>query len=82
VTDPRDDRDVNDSDPEILRAEADIARTRQAVASSVMALQQEISRAFDWREWVRRRPVEAVAVAFGVGALLGLVRPNSHRGRK
>jgi len=63
-------------DPEILRAEAEIARTREAVALSVMALQREISRTFDWREWVRRRPVLAVAMAFGAGALLGQWRAN------
>jgi hypothetical protein len=58
-------------DPEILRAEAAIARTREAVALSVAALQREISRTFDWREWIRQRPILAVALAFGVGALLG-----------
>ena len=58
-------------DPEILHAEAEIARTRETVAQSVMALQREISRAFDWREWVGKRPVLAVVMAFGVGALLG-----------
>jgi len=62
-------------DPEIVRAEAEIARTREAVAQSVMALQQEISRTLDWREWVRRRPFLAVAVALGTGALLGYLQP-------
>ena len=81
MTPPRDEGDPNDRDPEILCAEAEIARTREAVTASVMALQREISRAFDWREWVGRRPVKAVVFAFGVGALLGLVRPNFHRGR-
>jgi len=82
VADPDDDKDLNDYDPEILRAEAEIARTRQAVASSVMALQRELSRTFNWREWVGRKPVEAVAIAFGVGALLGFMRVDFHRGRK
>ena len=68
-------------DPEIVRAEAEIARTRETVAQSVMALQQEISRKLDWREWVRQRPVQAVALAFGAGALLGGLLPRFHRRR-
>jgi|WetSurMetagenome_2_1015567.scaffolds.fasta_scaffold544666_3 hypothetical protein len=66
-------------DPEILRAEADIARTRETVTQSVMALQREISRTLDWREWIRRRPVLAVALAFSVGALLGSWRHDFDR---
>lgn len=61
-------------DLEIVCAEAEIARTREKVTLSVMALQREISRTFDWREWVRKKPVLAVAVAFGAGALLGRLR--------
>jgi hypothetical protein len=63
-------------DPEIVRAEAEIARTREAVSLSVMALQREISHTLDWREWVRQRPVLAVALALGAGALLGGWRPG------
>jgi hypothetical protein len=66
-------------DPEIVRAEAAIARTREEVALSVVALQREISRALDWREWVGQRPLLAVALAFGAGALLGGWRPGFHR---
>jgi ElaB/YqjD/DUF883 family membrane-anchored ribosome-binding protein len=66
------DHDGKDArDPEILRAEEEIARTREEVTRSVMALQREISHSFEWREWVGRRPVLAVALAFGVGVLLG-----------
>ena len=66
-------------DPEIVRAEAEIARTREAVALSVVALQKEISRTLDWRERIRQRPLLAVALAFGAGALLGGWLPGFHR---
>jgi hypothetical protein len=65
-----------------VRAEADIARTREAVTRKVMALQQEISRTFEWRDWIRQRPLLAVALAFGAGALLGSWRPNFHHRRR
>jgi len=55
-------------------AEAEIAETRERVAASVIALEQELSRALDWREWIRRRPERALALAFGVGWLLGRLR--------
>jgi hypothetical protein len=73
------DRKTVSRDPEIERAEAEIARTRDEVAQSVAALQREVSRTLDWREWIGRRPMVAVALAFGAGALLGGWRPRSHR---
>ena len=66
-------------DPEILRAEAEIARAREAVTEKLMALQHELTRTFDWREWIRERPMVAVAAAFGVGVLLGSWRGAFHR---
>ena len=67
-------------DPEVVRAEAEIARSREAVALSVVALQKEISRKLDWREPIRRQPYLAVALAFGVGTVLGWLLPG-FRGR-
>lgn len=58
-------------DPDIARAEADIERARQAVASSMLALQRELARTFDWRAWVAARPYLAVGTALAIGALLG-----------
>ena len=69
-------------DPQILRTEADIARTREEVARSVMALKRELARRFDALEWVRRRPVLAVALAFGIGALLGSWPKSDPRKRR
>lgn len=79
MTTARGDQENAARDPEIVRAEAEIARTREKVALSVVALQREISRTLDWREWIRQRPVVAVALAFGAGALLGGWRPGFHR---
>jgi len=68
-------------DPEIVRAEAAIAQTREKVTLSVMALQRELTRKLDWRERVRQRPIMAVALAFGAGALLGSLLPPFQRRR-
>jgi hypothetical protein len=62
---------VGRDDPEIRRAEAEIARARNAVAASVSALQRELARAFDWRAWVAARPLAAVSAALVAGVLLG-----------
>ena len=66
-------------DPEVVQAEAEIARSREAVALSVVALQKEISRKLDWRERIRQQPLLAMAVAFGVGAILGAWLPGFRR---
>jgi hypothetical protein len=81
MTAAKDDTGNGVRDPEIVRAEAEIAQTREKVALSVMALQREITRKLDWREWVRQRPVIAVALAFGAGALLGTLLPQIQRRR-
>jgi hypothetical protein len=54
-----------------VEAEAEIAFSRELVARSVLELQRELSRAVDWREWIRRKPVVAMSVAFGLDFLLG-----------
>jgi ElaB/YqjD/DUF883 family membrane-anchored ribosome-binding protein len=55
--------------PEQLRAE--IERTRADLIVSVSALREEVAARTDWREWVRRRPLMSVGIAFTIGFLLG-----------
>jgi ElaB/YqjD/DUF883 family membrane-anchored ribosome-binding protein len=55
--------------PAELRAE--IERTRAELVTSVSALREEVAARADWREWVRRRPLTCVGIAFAVGYLLG-----------
>jgi hypothetical protein len=54
--------------PELLRAEAEVAASRERVAQSVMALRQEVARRTDWRAWIARRPFAFL----GGGLLLGV----------
>lgn len=56
---------------ELTRAGAELDRTRDQFVLSMGALEREITRALDWREWVRRKPGRALALAFGLGLLLG-----------
>ena len=58
-------------DPDVARAEAELAESRAEVAESMMALREEVARRTDWRGWIRRRPALALGAAFAVGLLLG-----------
>jgi hypothetical protein len=62
---------VNSNDAKLARAVAELACSRERLASSMEALEQEITRATDWREWVRRKPGVMLALAFALGAFLG-----------
>ena len=55
----------------LVRAEADLAETRERVAASIGQLHRELARTVDWREWVRRKPRMLVILSFGLGVLLG-----------
>jgi hypothetical protein len=50
---------------------AEIERAREQIQSSMMALKHEVSRAADWRGWVRRRPGLCLGAAFALGLYLG-----------
>jgi ElaB/YqjD/DUF883 family membrane-anchored ribosome-binding protein len=50
---------------------ADIEKTREQLASSVVQLRQEVANRTDWREWVRNRPVLAIGACVAIGFLIG-----------
>jgi len=56
---------------ELLRAASDLVHTREQFVASMGALEEEIKRTFDWREWVRSRPGTAIGIAFTVGLFIG-----------
>jgi hypothetical protein len=60
---------------ELAQATADLVRSRNRVVRSLTALGREVTRAFAWREWVRRRPGATLVLAFGLGFLIGRRAP-------
>ena len=56
---------------EITRASADLDSSRESFVLSMGALEREVTRTLDWRDWVRRRPGTALVLAFGIGLFLG-----------
>ena len=68
------DRPLDDSDDALARAESDVERARERVASSMLALRDELARKTDWRGWVRRRPSAFLGAAVAVGFWLGYRR--------
>lgn len=57
--------------PSAEQLRRDIERTREQLATSVVALKHEVAVRTDWREWVRRRPGLVLGAAFAVGLYLG-----------
>ena len=66
-----DDALKENGDPALQDARAEIERTRDEVALSVVALQRELVRTTDWRTWVARKPVLSLSLAFGIGYVIG-----------
>ncbi len=58
--------------PQQIRAE--IERARQQLASSVIALRDEVTARADWRGYVRKNPVPFIAGAFALGFFLAYRR--------
>jgi hypothetical protein len=59
---------------EIARAEAEVERARERVASSVSALREEVVRQADWRAWLSRHPLLCLGGALALGIWLGAGR--------
>ena len=62
---------VEAMDAELACADAELDHIRDQFVVSMGALEREITRTLDWREWVRRRPGTAFCLAFGLGIFLG-----------
>jgi hypothetical protein len=60
-----------DDDSDVARAMAELTRARDKFSLSLSALERGVVRSVDWREWVRRKPGTALALAFGLGIFLG-----------
>jgi hypothetical protein len=73
---------VDSDEAKLARAVADLACSRERFALSMGALEHEITRTFDWREWVRRKPGMTLALAFGLGVLLGTRHGRADKYRK
>lgn len=63
-----------DDDDALARAESDVERARERVASSMLALRDEVARKTDWRSWVRRQPAPFLGAALALGFWLGYRR--------
>ena len=48
-----------------------IEHDEESIAASVEALREQVARAVDWHEWVKRWPAHAIAGAFVLGFVLG-----------
>lgn len=48
-----------------------IEQDEEDIAASFHALRDQVARALDWHEWVKRWPVQAIAGAFVLGFVLG-----------
>jgi hypothetical protein len=51
-----------------------VERARDRLASSMLALRDEVARKTDWRSWVRRQPAPFLGAAVALGFWLGYRR--------
>jgi len=62
---------VEVGDAELVRAGAELDQVRDEFVVSMTALECEIKRTLDWREWVRHKPAMVLCLAFGLGFFVG-----------
>jgi hypothetical protein len=55
----------------LAHASMQLEHTREQFVVSMGALEAEVARSLDWRQWVRRKPGLVVCLAFGLGLFLG-----------
>jgi ElaB/YqjD/DUF883 family membrane-anchored ribosome-binding protein len=67
-------RETASADPALARAEAELERTRERVAQSMLALRNEVARRTDWRRVVRERPLLCIGTALALGFWWGFRR--------
>jgi hypothetical protein len=63
--------EVAGADSPLARASMQLEHSRAQFVGSMRALEAEVTRSLDWRQWVRRKPAVVLALAFGVGLFLG-----------
>jgi len=66
---PGDSKDARDL--ELARAAAELEHGREKFVLAMGAVEREVTRTLDWRDWVHRRPGLLLALAFAVGAFFG-----------
>jgi hypothetical protein len=64
-------------DPEISELEADIARKRERVESSLGELRERVDSAMSWRHWARAYPLRWLALGLSAGLVAGFIIPAS-----
>ena len=62
------DRNPNES---ILELQNEMEETRRSMAQTLGEIRQEVAEGLDWQNYVRRYPASALAIAGGVGWIVG-----------
>src|SRR5262249_25647654 len=58
-------------DESILELQNEMEETRRSMAQTLGEIRQEVAEGLDWQNYVRRYPASALAIAGGVGWMIG-----------